>query len=147
MSEDVEHGKPPDQNECMVCFGDIDNENYVEYQTDDNSKWFAALSCQMCIEYLIETQFNRYSELVKTTTCKAELGRLLKSGPPINLREPTTLPCPDDKEVHKLWYMSDNKERSAKLVGSLEGEERQKYWDEIKEFWSQEDEATKESDD
>ena len=147
MSDFDKHRNPSEGSECMVCFDDISAENYVEYKAEENSKWLSALSCQMCIEHLIGTQFARYSELVKKTTCKAELGRLLKAGPPINLKESQTLPCPNDKEVYKLWFSSDKEEKSAKLTGSLEGEERLKYWDDLKAFWSAEDEATKDEDD
>jgi hypothetical protein len=71
---------------------------------------------------------------------------MLQAGPPINLKDKTALPCPDDAEIHSLWYMEDNKEHSAKLKGSLEGEERQKYWDEQKKFYiAEEPEESKES--
>lgn len=57
----------------------------------------------------------------------------------------TTAPCIQDKhalpvgddeygEVHQLWYMSDRQVHSAKLEGSLEGEERQQWWDEQRQF-------------
>ena len=147
MFECGNHSKPVEGAECMVCFDDISEENYVEYKSEENSKWLAALSCQMCIEHLIGTQFARYGDLVKKTTCKAELGRLLKAGPPINLKESQSLPCPDDGEVFKLWFSSDKAERSAKLKDSLVGEERLTYWNSLKAFWSAEDEATKDEDD
>ena len=34
----------------------------------------------------------------------------------------------------KLWFSSDNQERSAKLEGALEGEDRQKLWNELNQF-------------
>ena len=39
-----------------------------------------------------------------------------------------------DTHVCKLWFASDGKERSAKLTNALEGEERERLWQELKEF-------------
>ena len=63
------------------------------------------------------------------------------SGPPINLNDQKALPCPHEGDVYMLWYMMSNTEKSAKLEGSLIGEERQRYWDEQNKFY-----ATDESD-
>jgi len=73
---------------------------------------------------------------VKTTDCQAELRRLLDKGPPIYISDPHALALPynGDTHIEMLWFSSDNVERSAKLDGALEGEERQKLWDELKEF-------------
>lgn len=32
-------------------------------------------------------------------------------------QDPKAFPCPDDGEVHSLWYMEDGKARPAKLHG------------------------------
>jgi hypothetical protein len=69
---------------------------------------------------------------------------MLQAGPPINLKDKTALPCPDDSEIYSLWYMIDNNEHSAKLKGSLEGEERQKYWNEQKKFYIVDEEEKQE---
>ena len=106
----------------MCCWDDMDSSNYVEYQGSENSEWFASGFCQMCIEHLLTSQWELYTNALKTTTCKAEQRRLLKCGPPINLKDVKALPCPEDGEVHKLWYMSNGEEKSAKLHGSLIGE-------------------------
>ena len=51
-------------------------------------------------------------------------------------QEKHLLPCPDEGEAHSLFYGSGDggKEVSAKLNGSLEGEERLKWWEEQKKF-------------
>jgi hypothetical protein len=36
--------------------------------------------------------------------------------------------------VVQLWFARDNQEVSAKLMGAVEGEERQVLWDELKQF-------------
>ncbi|CAM9715984.1 unnamed protein product [Heterosigma akashiwo] len=59
---------------------------------------------------------------------------MLKEGPPVNVKDKTALECPDGSEVFRLWYSSDQAEHSAKLDGSLEGDERQAWWDEKKAF-------------
>jgi hypothetical protein len=39
-----------------------------------------------------------------------------------------------DEHVCKLYFASDQQERSALLDGALQGEEREKLWEELKEF-------------
>lgn len=50
------------------------------------------------------------------------------------MQEPQALPCPDDGEVRSLWYASDGQVHSAKLQGSLIGDERKAYWDHLLTF-------------
>lgn len=42
--------------------------------------------------------------------------------------------CGGDTHVCKLWFASDGKERSAKLTNAVEGVERERLWQELKEF-------------
>jgi hypothetical protein len=93
----------------------------------------------MCIGQLLSTQWNAYVSALAKTTCKAEQRRLLARGPPINLRDPKALPCAEEGEVQLLWYMAEGAEKSAKLEGSLEGEEREKFFDEQKKFYIQDE--------
>ena len=84
---------------------------------------------------MLDSQFQQYIDRVKKTDCQAELRRLLEKGPPIYISDKHGLPVESDEEyVINLWYANDGEERSAKLKGALEGEERQKLWDELKEF-------------
>jgi hypothetical protein len=84
----------------------------------------------MCVSYLLTLQFKKYVEDVAKSDCRAELRRLLTKGPPVNLKEEVGLPTPDGSgEVYRLWFSSDKEEHSAKLEGSLEGEERKAWWD------------------
>ena len=106
----------------MSCWDDVDGSNYVEYKSSETSNWQPSGFCEMCTSYLVKTQWDLYTSALAKTTCKAEQRRLLKSGPPINLRDTKALPCPDDGEVHSLWFMSSGVEQSAKLEGSLVGE-------------------------
>ena len=134
------HGKPVDEAACACCWEDLSEENYVEYRASADGEWKPSGFCQMCVEHLKQTQWKTYTDGLAKTTCKAEQGRMLKKGPPINLADKTALPCPDgtekgNAEVHSLWYSSDGEEHSAQLVGALTGEERQKYWDEQKAFY------------
>lgn len=74
-------------------------------------------------------------ERVKTTDCQAELRRLLTTGPPVFLADANGFPLlPGDTHVDKLWYAADGSERTAKLVGAVEGDERDKLWNELREF-------------
>jgi hypothetical protein len=139
---------------CLSCWDDITQENYVEYRyilpntSDKFSPWLKSGFCQMCVNHLQNTQWEKYVKELAGTTCKAEQRRLLTRGPPINLRDPTAMPCGDPPpkaidekaktngdsdntnssssayycEVSELWFASDNLVHSAKLNGSLVGE-------------------------
>jgi hypothetical protein len=151
--ENVVHGVPPDDWECLVTMEDITAENYVEYQCYPSLAWRPAKMEQSVIEELQRTQFHSYIERVKKTDCQAELKRLLASGPPIFIADHLGLPLGDkeppsdnpssdtstpivskDTHVVKLWFASDNLERSAKLDGAVEGSERDRLWGELRQF-------------
>jgi len=146
----MSHGKPADGSACACCWEDLSSENYVEYRVEAEGEWKPCGFCMDCVGMLLQSQWKTYTEGLAKSTCKAEQRRMLEKGPPINVSDKSAMPCPDgtDKgnaEVHSLWYMSDGEEHSAKLDGSLEGEERQKYWDEQKAFYIV-DEAEEEDD-
>ena len=87
------------------------------------------------VRQLLDTQFQQYIDRVKKTDCQAELRRLLKTGPPIYVSDKHAFPLEEnDTNVHKLWFALDGKERSAKLKGAVEGEERDALWKELNEF-------------
>lgn len=99
--------------------------------------WKPAKYEQSVVERLRQRQFHDFVERVKTTDCQAELKRLLKEGPPIWISDKHALALDEDSgdtHVCALWYACDNQERSAKLDGAVEGEEREKLWEELKEF-------------
>ena len=111
-------------------------------------KWKQALYEQMIVEKLLQEQFESFVERVKKTDCQAELRRLLAKGPPIYVEDKHSLPVDDgDTHIIKLWYESDNTERSAKLKGAVEGEERDKLWEELKEFLIEEGKEEGDDDD
>ncbi|CAM9090094.1 unnamed protein product [Chrysoparadoxa australica] len=124
------HGSPPEGMTCSCCWEDVDMDLYVEYTAEEGGDWLPSQFCLTCVESLLNSQWKMYVEGLAKATCKAEQKRLLDRGPPINLRDKTALPCPDDGEVHELWYGKDGQSHSAKLLGSLQGDERQRWWDE-----------------
>lgn len=130
-----DHKEPAEGATCMSCWDDIDSSSYVEYRASEDGEWKQSGFCETCVLYLQKSQWELYTNALAKTTCKAEQRRLLTSGPPINLKDATALECPDKGEVHSLWFMSDGQIRSAKLEGSLIGEEREKYWNSQKDFY------------
>lgn len=108
----------------------------VEYQTYPSMQWHPAKYEASVILQLQKDQFSAFVNKVKTTDCQAELRRLLDKGPPIYISDKHALPLPENGDTHicKLWFSSDDAERSAVLEGALEGDARQKLWDELKEF-------------
>jgi hypothetical protein len=97
-------------------------------------KWKAANFEMSTVQQLLDDQFESYVERVKKTDCQAELRRLLEKGPPIYIYDKHGLPLEDDEYVVKLWFSSDRKERSGKLKGAVEGEERDALWEELNQF-------------
>ena len=109
----------------------------VEYQTYPSMQWHPAKFEESVILQILKDQFHTFVNKVKTTDCQAELRRLLATGPPIYISDKHALPIPTDNgdtHICKLWFSSDNQERSAKLEGALEGEDRQKLWNELNQF-------------
>jgi len=98
----------------------------------------------------LDSQFQRFLDNVQKTGCKAELRRLVMQGPPIYISDRHALPLADkDKDTHvcKLWYADDGLERSAKLKGALEGDERNALWEKIRQILAEmegKDEDTRE---
>jgi len=109
--------------------------NYVEYQTHPSMLWYPCHYEKSVVENLLNTQFHDYVEKVRTTDCQAELRRLLATGPPIYISDKHAMPIPEgEAHICNLWYAGDNTEKSAKLEGAVEGEDRNKLWAELKSF-------------
>ena len=141
MADDV-HGKPAAGMECLAMFEPIDETNYVEYQAAPSGKWRPCLYGAEMIEGLRTSQYKNYMERIQKSDCKAEMKRLMESGPPVWVTDKHACPL-EEGETHvcKLWFMSDNREVSAMLEGACDGEERQKLWDELKSVHAASEEA------
>ena len=141
MADDV-HGKPAEGMECLAMFEPIDETNYVEYQAAPSGKWRPCLYGAEMIEGLRTSQYKNYMERIQKSDCKAEMKRLMESGPPVWVTDKHACPL-EEGETHvcKLWFMSDNREVSAMLEGACDGEERQKLWDELKSVHAASEEA------
>jgi hypothetical protein len=126
------HAQPA--GECLCCFGELDDTNYVEFRVSETAAWTPAKYCGDCIQTLLDSKFEAYMTGVAKSTCEAELRRYMVKGPPLYLEDPLGLPCAEGESAYELWYCSDNSVRSGKVKGALEGDERQKLWDEHKSF-------------
>ncbi|CRH01428.1 conserved Plasmodium protein, unknown function [Plasmodium relictum] len=124
----------PENLVCLICYDDIDENNYIEYKTDEFSKWYPSSFCLNCTNILLKTQYHQYINNVQKSECLREQTNLLQMGPPINIKDKNGFPFSDGKEIYSLWFFSDKKIHSAKLDGSLVGEERIKVWNELKKF-------------
>ena len=111
-------------------------------------KWSPAMYEQSVVEQLLQSQFHDFVGRVKKTDCQAELRRLLKDGPPIWLEDKHAMPLPEgDTHIVQVWFLSDNQERSAKLDGAVEGDERIVLWEELKQFLIEEGKEPGDEDD
>ena len=107
--------------------------------------WLASVYCQQCLDgQFIAQQWQTYLDNISKADCAAALRRLIVKPPPINVKD-AGLPCEDtttaadeaergEGEVHSFWYASDGLEHSAKLDGSLLGDDRRRFWEEKKDF-------------
>ena len=112
-----------------------EDENYVEYQTAPSGAWHAAKYAEETVCRFIRVQFDEYVAGVRKADCEADLRRRIGKGPPIWLADKHALPVPDDDtHVCRLWLARTGREYSAKLKGALEGDARQKLWDELSAF-------------
>lgn len=131
------HGTPPEGLECMATMEDITlaDGNYCEYQTAPSGAWHPALFAAEVVQQLLNTQFHTFMKKVQEADCKAELRRLVAKGPPVWLEDKHALPVPEgDTHICQVWFAKDGVEKSAKLDGALEGDARQKLWDELRQL-------------
>lgn len=101
------HNAPVDGAECASCMDDITEENYAEYQAQEGEEqgehggilhvpadhpcapggaWLPSMYCSGCLDIMLQRKWEDWKNLVINTKCEAEWRRLLKVGPPINLR-------------------------------------------------------------
>ena len=74
-------------------------------------------------------------EAVQKSDCVKEFTRLMRAGPPVFVSDKHALPLPAGAtHVAKLWFMDGGVTETAKLDGAVEGEERQKLWNDMKSF-------------
>lgn len=141
------HGEPPAGLECMATMEDITaaEGNYCEYQTRPSGAWHPALFAADVVQQLLASQFHTFMKKVQEADCKAELRRLVARGPPVWLEDKHALPLPEgDDHIAQVWFAKDGLERSAKLAGALEGEARQRLWDELRQLMDAMDEDAEE---
>lgn len=120
---------------CLVCYEDLDLENAVSYQAKADGPWDISKFCLDCIKRLIETQYMRYINSVRNSTCAREQRALLDRGPPVNVSDRLGFPMAEENEVHMLYDCGAKKYLSPRLHGTPETpEERQRVWDELLMF-------------
>ena len=120
----------PEGLECAAYLFDIDDEQYVEFQTSDGL-WHSSPYCKDVIQTLLHDGFDKFMKSVDEATCKAHLRRMVTNGPPLYL-EDKTFNVPDHLYITKVWFKSDDVEIDAKYRNALEGEEREKLWQHLK---------------
>jgi len=127
------HGTPPEGMECLAMMEDIDESNYVEYESAPSGRWRPALYAAETVEHMHANQFKTWMERMEKSDCQAEIKRLLTAGPPVWIADKNGLPL-DDGETHvsRLWFMNGDREVSAMLAGAVDGDARQTLWDELK---------------
>jgi len=125
--------------ECLCCFSDLSEENYVAYQIFENSPWYLSLYCEDCIKQLLTQQWSQYLKYVGKPDCAAAFRRVLKLGVPLHFRDTIAVPVPENErtnpkdqhrrkgEAHSFWLSSSKSALDPKLNGVYLGEEREEF--------------------
>ena len=116
--------------DCKCCLSEINSNNYVLYKDNIESEYKSSFFCSDCVSILVETGWNTYISNVNNADCAAALKRLIEKGPPINLRDDYGVPCDNENNEVVIFYFGDGI-KSAKLNGSLVGDERLIWWGEM----------------
>lgn len=90
-------------NKCLICYDEIDNESKIEYLSINDS-WKTMDYCINCINYELESMWDRYIDGLKKADCEASLKRLIKYGPPIYYKSPDL----NDGENIKQFRQNNN---------------------------------------
>jgi hypothetical protein len=138
--------------QCSFCWDDIvfsaEREKAKQFGTPEDElpgeqcwwrsmnshEWTPSKYCFACVTRVRNDNFNSYIESIKTATCPKQLRRLIEDGPPIYVSDPTTFPVTPGDHVHEFKRVfPDGTEEivTARLVGSVIGEEREQLWREL----------------
>lgn len=135
--------------DCLACICPIEPELYSEFRYHQDQEWIPSRYCWDCIQYLLKTKWQDYCNGIAKADCATALDRLIENGPPTNLRDPVGFYDPEPSRHEEIQPgMFRNKDTSlevfefrycqnvlsAKLDGSLTGQSRLDWWDELKEI-------------
>ncbi|CDR96045.1 hypothetical protein, conserved [Babesia bigemina] len=123
-----------DGTSCLICYEDLILSNAVAYKATEDAEWALSTFCIDCIKQLLATQYERYITSLRTTNCAKEQRALLERGPPVNISDHLGFPLAEKREVYALYDMGQQAPLSAKLEGSVTGEERERLWEELSKF-------------
>lgn len=140
------------KQQCSVCWDDLassasrerainvgvpDDELPGErcwWRTANNQEWQFSKYCFACVERAKNENYTNYIENVKNATCPKQLRNLIEAGPPVYIIDSTTFPVQEGDYVSEFRRIRPNGEEeivSARLVGSVTGEERDRVWQEL----------------
>ena len=123
-------------DDCSLCYNEI--ENPVMYKKNTFDKWYGTTVCLDCILYLKRTQYNDYLNNVQTTDCKRTLKRLLEIGPPMWVNDEHIFKNVDyNQDEHIIEFKCNHEITSARLDGSVDGDERTQLWENLKHMREQ----------
>ncbi|KAH9261479.1 hypothetical protein BASA81_000135 [Batrachochytrium salamandrivorans] len=128
------HQQPVSGKECLASFEEIDETNYVEYQTLPSGTWHACNYSQETVEHLLESSYKMYlGDIEKASKdCAAAVRRLVTKGPPLYLSDCNhgdAIPVPEgDTHVDKFWFMNGNVTVSGVLPDAAQGDARAALW-------------------
>lgn len=117
--------------DCSFCFNEITD--CVEYKKNTTNEWFQSSICFECIMYLKRSQYGDYITQIQSTDCKRTLKRLLEMGPPLWVHDVNVFKNVDyENNENVIEFKCNDEIISARLEGSVDGEERKRLWDSLR---------------
>lgn len=101
--------------ECKLCLDDIPKESKVMYKLDNNNEYIDFDYCIDCLDNLMEQQWSKYINGLKTADCEKSLLLLIQRGPPIRFRDAC---INNNQEIYEFYH--DGNIKSSKLDLPLE---------------------------
>lgn len=104
------------------------------WRPNSSENWIPSKYCYGCVTRVRNESFSSYIESIKTATCPKQLRKLIEAGPPIYVSDPAAFPVQEGDHVYEFrrFYPDGTEEVvSARLVGSVIGEERERLWGEL----------------
>jgi hypothetical protein len=120
--------------DCLFCCAELDESCYAEFMPPSLSKWKPAPYCSNCIQqFFIDQQWAKYLKSIAEADCAAALRRVLSKHPPLYVTD-KGFATDESAEgvVGQFWFSNSNAVHSSKLKDALEGQERDRFFEEKK---------------
>jgi hypothetical protein len=123
-----------DEDLCVCCLLDLDDEQRTFYQHSMDNGWIKAKYCWETIQTVLKSKYKEYMDLIYQSKCRHELDRMLINGPPRWYSDPKALPVPEGAHITHFHRVVNGVpiDISALYEGAPESDEDyKKIWDDV----------------